>query len=246
MKEQQVTKDILSRQQKGMAKYGTTVGENPAPLIEWLNHAYEECLDQAIYLKRAIEELSKPSMVGLPSGHCYDSFEHFMRETVPQHIQDQVKALLDADRLKWLWKRANEFIGISTLAGRALNPDEHFRHLIDEAMAREALGINATLGPLPSKDQFVREFTERADRWCKETRGQSSLGAICMHDDYQTIMAMGEPVIPLILGRLQKVPESWFWALKHLAGQDVAKDTDNPTDAAKAWLKWGIKKGYID
>jgi hypothetical protein len=67
-----------------------------------------------------------------------------------------------------------------------------------------------------------------------------------MHDDYQTIMAMGERVVPLILGRLQKTPESWFWALKHLAGEDVAKDTDNPVDAAKAWLKWGRKKGYID
>lgn len=55
--EQQVTQDILSRQAKGIAKYGTTVANNPLSLKEWLNHGYEECLDQAVYLKRAISEL---------------------------------------------------------------------------------------------------------------------------------------------------------------------------------------------
>jgi hypothetical protein len=33
------------------------VAENPLPLREWLEHAYEETLDQAIYLKRAIAEI---------------------------------------------------------------------------------------------------------------------------------------------------------------------------------------------
>jgi hypothetical protein len=41
----------------GVAKYGTTVADNPLPLRAWLQHAYEETLDEAIYLKRAIEEI---------------------------------------------------------------------------------------------------------------------------------------------------------------------------------------------
>lgn len=48
---------IAERQMMGIAKYGTTVSDNPLPLREWLQHALEETLDQAIYLKRAIEEL---------------------------------------------------------------------------------------------------------------------------------------------------------------------------------------------
>lgn len=54
-----VCADIAQRQQVGIAKYGTTVRDNPLNLREWLQHAYEETLDQAVYLKRAIEELDK-------------------------------------------------------------------------------------------------------------------------------------------------------------------------------------------
>lgn len=55
--EAQVCADIARRQQLGLAKYGTTVAENPLELWQWLQHAYEEALDQAIYLKRAIVEM---------------------------------------------------------------------------------------------------------------------------------------------------------------------------------------------
>jgi hypothetical protein len=57
--EQQVCSDILRRQQLGIAKYGTTVAANPLELREWLQHAYEECLDQAVYLRRAIDEIER-------------------------------------------------------------------------------------------------------------------------------------------------------------------------------------------
>lgn len=54
-----VCEDIARRQQIGIKKYGITVAENPLPLVDWLQHAYEEALDKAIYLKRAIEELRR-------------------------------------------------------------------------------------------------------------------------------------------------------------------------------------------
>ena len=57
--EQRVCEDIAMRQHLGVSKYGTTVEKNPLTLREWLQHAYEECLDQAVYLKRAIEEMDK-------------------------------------------------------------------------------------------------------------------------------------------------------------------------------------------
>ena len=49
--------EIAARQAKGIQKYGTTVADNPLTLREWLQHALEEALDQAVYLKRAIAEL---------------------------------------------------------------------------------------------------------------------------------------------------------------------------------------------
>jgi hypothetical protein len=54
--EAEVCRDIAARQQVGIAKYGMTVADNPLAIREWLQHAYEECLDQAVYLKRAIAE----------------------------------------------------------------------------------------------------------------------------------------------------------------------------------------------
>lgn len=57
--ELRVCEDIQKRQQLGIKKYGQTVETNNLSLVEWLQHAYEETLDQAIYLRRAIEEIKK-------------------------------------------------------------------------------------------------------------------------------------------------------------------------------------------
>ena len=52
-----VCEDIAERQRRGVAKYGTTVKDNPLTAKQWAQHAYEECLDQAVYLRRLIDEL---------------------------------------------------------------------------------------------------------------------------------------------------------------------------------------------
>jgi hypothetical protein len=57
--EADVCKDIAERQKKGIAKYGCTVASNPLSLKAWLQHAYEETLDKAVYLKRAIAEMEQ-------------------------------------------------------------------------------------------------------------------------------------------------------------------------------------------
>lgn len=57
--EARVCLDIARRQKEGVAKYGVTVEANPLSLRQWLQHAYEETLDKAIYLRRAIEEMDK-------------------------------------------------------------------------------------------------------------------------------------------------------------------------------------------
>lgn len=57
--EAKVCADIQARQQLGMNKYGVSVQDNPLTLREWLEHAYQECLDQAIYLRRAMQEIDK-------------------------------------------------------------------------------------------------------------------------------------------------------------------------------------------
>ena len=67
--EAEVCADIAARQRRGVQKYGVTVEANPLSLEQWLQHAYEECLDQAVYLKKAIsvtktqnKQLSEPDI----------------------------------------------------------------------------------------------------------------------------------------------------------------------------------------
>ena len=57
--EARVCADIAQRQALGVKKYGTTVEDNPLTLRAWLQHAYEETLDQAIYLRRSIEQIDR-------------------------------------------------------------------------------------------------------------------------------------------------------------------------------------------
>jgi len=52
--ELKVCEDIAKRQKLGIAKYGTTVAENNASRKAWMQHAYEESLDHAIYMKKLI------------------------------------------------------------------------------------------------------------------------------------------------------------------------------------------------
>jgi hypothetical protein len=48
----QVIEDITSREKKGFETYGTTMDRTDLNMEDWLNHAYEEALDFAIYLKK--------------------------------------------------------------------------------------------------------------------------------------------------------------------------------------------------
>lgn len=54
-----VCADIAERQAMGMNKYGVSVADNPLTHRQWLEHAYQEALDMAIYLRRAMEELDR-------------------------------------------------------------------------------------------------------------------------------------------------------------------------------------------
>jgi hypothetical protein len=51
---QEVINDINSRELKGLETYGTTMDRTDLTQDQWLNHAYEEALDFAIYLKKLL------------------------------------------------------------------------------------------------------------------------------------------------------------------------------------------------
>jgi len=59
-----VIAQFRSRSKLGIEKYNTTLAENDLSLVEWLEHAKEEAMDQVLYLERAINEIrSKESSI---------------------------------------------------------------------------------------------------------------------------------------------------------------------------------------
>ena len=64
-----VRADLHRRSQLGIAKYGTTLADNRDTHRAKLQHAYEEALDLANYLKWAILELDA-EMVGADAGQA--------------------------------------------------------------------------------------------------------------------------------------------------------------------------------
>ena len=54
---EQVINDIRKQEEKGLVTYGTTMDREDYELVNWLQEAYEECLDKCLYLKAAINKL---------------------------------------------------------------------------------------------------------------------------------------------------------------------------------------------
>lgn len=54
---EQVIADIRKQEEKGLVTYGTTMDREDYELVNWLQEAYEECLDKCLYLKAAINKI---------------------------------------------------------------------------------------------------------------------------------------------------------------------------------------------
>ena len=96
-----------------------------------------------------------------------------------------------------------------------------------------------------AKSALEREFEMLSAKWKKETRPHSSLSLIYTHPAYQRIIGMGRDGLPFVLKDLSENPARWFYALKLMAGTDVANGISKFEDARETWLKWGRDHNYI-
>lgn len=81
-----VRADLLRRSELGIAKYGVTLDRKDLGLRDWLQHAYEETLDQANYLKRAIIEIDQRASAEAEHAmashrRALEDFEHTFADT---------------------------------------------------------------------------------------------------------------------------------------------------------------------
>jgi hypothetical protein len=52
----EVVVDMILREKKGYSEYKKTMDRTDLTEIEWIQHAYEEALDLALYLKKIIKQ----------------------------------------------------------------------------------------------------------------------------------------------------------------------------------------------
>jgi hypothetical protein len=106
------------------------------------------------------------------------------------------------------------------------------------------MNLNTTTSPPAA---LVSTFQRLAKQWRTETGFLSSTSAIVAHPAYQAIIALGPPVVPLILQELEKEPAYWFEALRAIAREDPAagEARGNFRALAAAWLDWGRARGLL-
>lgn len=54
---EQVIADIRKQEEKGLKTYGVTMDREDYELVNWLQEAYEETIDKALYLRAAINKI---------------------------------------------------------------------------------------------------------------------------------------------------------------------------------------------
>ena len=89
-------------------------------------------------------------------------------------------------------------------------------------------------------------FEMLADEWEHDRPRGADIEQMTKHSAYQSIIAMGEPVVPWLLQRLAEKPDHWFVALNTITGaRPVPPESSGLVEEmTQAWLSWGRQQGY--
>src|SRR5262249_13564060 len=93
----------------------------------------------------------------------------------------------------------------------------------------------------------ARQFQLLAEQWKTATALLSSTTMMVSHPAYRAIIALGPPVVPLLLRDLEQESAHWFEALQAITGEDpVPREHWGNIPAMTAdWLTWGRQRGLI-
>lgn len=93
----------------------------------------------------------------------------------------------------------------------------------------------------------IEQFEKLAADWKAATSIVSSTGAMTSHPSYQAIIALGPPVLPLLLRDMAREGTHWFEALQAISGEDPVRREDwgKISTMKSSWLQWGHARGLI-
>jgi hypothetical protein len=103
---------------------------------------------------------------------------------------------------------------------------------------------------LVSEPHLEEAFRSLVAEWRRSVRPSSQLDEMLNHPAYQRIigmgLAVGEPVVRLMLLQLRDHDHHWFTALESVAGEDPAAGETTFSGMKTAWLRWGQSQGLIE
>jgi hypothetical protein len=99
---------------------------------------------------------------------------------------------------------------------------------------------------VPDAKQCER-FSRLAEAWKLRSRAMSNPAQMAMLPEYQQIIGMGFPAVPLILNELRNEPGQWFWALGAIVGENPVppEAAGDVSRMSQAWIDWGVRNGLI-
>ena len=100
---------------------------------------------------------------------------------------------------------------------------------------------------LAEQSAVAEQFKKLAEQWKAATALVSSTTVMVAHPAYQEIIALGAPVVPLLLRDLEQEPVHWFEALEAISGVNPVppEHWGNIPAMAADWLAWGRQCGLI-
>jgi hypothetical protein len=116
-----------------------------------------------------------------------------------------------------------------------------------EGLAPENYVLKIVKNALQSNTVSAR-FETLFQQWKRETFLSSSGSEITNHHAYQSIIEMGQPVVPFILIKLKEDPQHLFYALFKITGENPVQPehAGSLSKMAADWLEWGVQKGYLN
>jgi hypothetical protein len=153
-------------------------------------------------------------------------------------IPEKVNAVTTVENAKAISAMASPMAMVTRIMGTEWQP----RSSPDVHVYRLPTDYAPDIEPEPSR---IDQFGPLADTWEEETAFTSAVKDMVVNQNYQDLIGMGHPSLPLIFERLETSPTRWILALRAVVGHDVAADATTSADAVSRWLDWGHANGYI-
>jgi len=97
----------------------------------------------------------------------------------------------------------------------------------------------------PELAQLFQQYADEWERFCADHGYHSITRPYLEHPSCAMIVALGIPIVPLIMERYRTPKAPWEYVLQEITGQRVFNDVEgyDPAAVQKNWFDWWQQRG---